>query len=126
MIQPRLGDTYLLTPKNVLRGGWGFYSGPQLFMNEEGYSNQGFGFNQAFLTSPSSGIAAGQLSNGIPYSPAGITATHFDPGAFPHIGSLNSPPPFILPNNARPPRFHQTTLGVDRDIMNDPPADVSF
>jgi hypothetical protein len=126
MIQPRLGVTYLLTPKTVLRGGWGFYSGPQLFMNEEGYSNQGFGFNQVFLTSPSSGIAAGQLSNGIPYSPAAITATHFDPGAFPNIGSLNSPPPFIVPNNGRPPRFQQTTFGFEREIMNDLSVDFSF
>jgi len=71
-------------------------------MNEEGYSNQGFGFNQAFLNSPSYAIPAGQLSNGIPYSPAAITATNFDPGAYPNAGQLNSPPPFIVPNNGRP------------------------
>src|SRR5580700_4730476 len=53
MIQPRLGLSYQLNPKTVLHAGYGFYSGPQLFMNEEGYSNQGFGFNQAFLNSPS-------------------------------------------------------------------------
>ena len=118
MIQPRLGVSYQLNPKTVLHAGYGFYSGPQLFMNEEIYSNQGFGFNQVFLTSPSYGIAAGQLSNGIPYSPAAITATHFDPGAYPNIGQLNSPPPFIVPNNGRPPRFQQTTFGVEREIVN--------
>ena len=93
-------------------------------MNEEIYSNQGFGFNQVFLTSPSYGIAAGQLSNGIPYSPAAITATHFDPGAYPNIGQLNSPPPFIVPNNGRPPRFQQTTFGVEREI--DKQSDASM
>ena len=81
-----------MTPKTVVHAGYGFYSGPQLFMNEEGYSNQGFGFNQVFLTSPSFGIAAGQLSNGIPYSPAAITATHFDPGAFPEYRSTQLAP----------------------------------
>src|SRR5882762_6144470 len=126
MIQPRIGLSYQLDAKTVLHAGYGFYSGPQLFLNEEIYSNQGFGFNQVFLTSPSSGIAAGQLSNGIPYSPAAITATHFDPGAYPNIGSLNSPPPFIVPNNGRPPRFQQTTIGVEREIMNDLVVDVSF
>ena len=105
MIQPRLGISYQLDAKTVIHAGTGFYSGPQLFMNEEIYSNQGFGFNQVFLTSPSYGISAGQLSNGIPYSPAAITATHFDPGAYPNIGQLNSPPSFIVPNNGRPPRF---------------------
>src|SRR6202035_1634109 len=84
MIQPRLGLSYQLNSKTVVHAGWGFYSGQQLFMNEEGYSNQGFGFNQAFLNSPSYGIPAGQLSNGIPYSPAAITATNFDPGAYPN------------------------------------------
>jgi hypothetical protein len=126
MIQPRLGLSYLVTPKTVIHAGYGFYSGPQLFMNEEGYSNQGFGFNQVFLTSPSFGIAAGQLSNGIPYSPAAITATHFDPGAFPNIGQTNSPPPFIVPNNGRPPRFQQSTIGVEREVVNNLTVNVSF
>jgi hypothetical protein len=126
MIQPRLGVSYLVTPKTVIHAGYGFYSGPQLFMNEEIYSNQGFGFNQVFLTSPSYGIAAGQLSNGIPYSPAAITATHFDPGAFPNIGQLNSPPPFIVPNNGRPPRFQQATVGVEREVVNNLTVNISF
>ncbi|MGA7341040.1 MAG: TonB-dependent receptor, partial [Terracidiphilus sp.] len=45
MIQPRVGASYQLTPKTVIHAATGFYSGPQLFMNEEGYNNQGFGFN---------------------------------------------------------------------------------
>jgi hypothetical protein len=126
MIQPRLGLSYQVDPKTVLHAGYGLYSGPQLFMNEEIYSNQGFGFNQVFLTSPSYGIAAGQLSNGIPYTPAAITATHFDPGAYPNIGQLNSPPNFIVPNNGRPPRFQQTTFGVERAIVNDLTVNISF
>ena len=126
MIQPRLGASYLVTPKTVLHAGFGYYSGPQLFMNEEGYSNQGFGFNQVFLTSPSFGIAAGQLSNGIPYSPAAITATHYDPGAYPNVGQTNSPPNFIVPNNGRPARFQQTTFGVEREIVNNLSVKVSY
>src|ERR1700722_16713718 len=126
MIQPRLGVSYQLDPKTVVHAGYGFYSGPQLFMNEEIYSNQGFGFNQVFLTSPSYGIAAGQLSNGIPYSPAAITATHFGPGAFPNIGQTNSPPSFIVPNNGRPPRFQHATVGVERELVNNLTVNVSF
>ncbi len=68
MVQPRVGASYQLTPKTVIHVATGFYSGPQLFMNEEGYSNQGFGFNVARLTSPSYGIKAGQLSNGVPFT----------------------------------------------------------
>jgi hypothetical protein len=126
MVQPRLGLSYQLDGKTVIHAASGYYSGPQLFMNEEIYSNQGFGFNQVFLTSPSYGIAAGQLSNGIPYSPAAITATDFDPGAFPSPGQLNSPPPFIAPNNGRPARFLQSTIGVEREIVNNLTVNISF
>jgi hypothetical protein len=126
MIQPRLGVSYQLTTKTVLHAASGLYSGPQLFMNEEVYGNQGFGFNQTFLTSPSYGIAAGQLSNGIPYSPAALTATDFDPGAYPNIGQTNSPPPFIVPNNGRPPRFMQSTVGIEREIANNLTVNASY
>jgi Carboxypeptidase regulatory-like domain len=126
MIQPRLGLNYQIDAKTVIHAGWGIYSGPQLFMNEEIYSNQGFGFNQVFLTSPSNDISAGQLSNGIPYTSAAITATHFDPGAYPNIGQLNSPPNYIVPNNGRPPRFQQTILGFDRALANNLTVNVSY
>ncbi len=95
-------------------------------MNEINYSNQGFGFNQVFLNSPSYGIPAGQFSNGIPYSPAAMTATNFDPGAYPNIGQLNSPPAFTVPNNGRPPRFLQTTFGVEREIVRNLSVKASF
>ena len=126
MIQPRLGVSYQLDSKSVLHAATGFYSGPQLFMNEEIYSNQGFGFNQVFLTSPSNGISAGQLSNGIPYTAAALTATNFDPGAYPNVGQLNSPPSFIVPNNGRPPRFLQSTVGVEREIANNLTVNLSL
>ncbi len=126
MIQPRLGVSYQLDPKTVIHVASGFYSGPQLFMNEEIYSNQGFGFNQVTLNSPSYGIAAGQLSDGIPYSPAALTATNFDPGAYPNLGQTNSPPPFIVPNNGRTPRFAQTTVGVEREIAKNLSVNASY
>ena len=126
MIQPRLGVSYQLDPKTVLHAGSGFYSGPQLFMNEEIYSNQGFGFNQVTLNSPSYALPAGQLSNGIPYSPAALTAVNFDPGAYPNVGQTNSPPAFIVPNNGRPPRFVQTTVGIEREVVKNLSVNVSF
>src|ERR1700739_4706132 len=118
MIQPRIGASYQLGAKTVIHAATGLFSGPQFFMNEEIYSTQGFGFNQVFLTSPSFGITAGQLSNGIPYSGAALTATDFDPGAYPNVGQLNSPPSYIVPNNGRPPRFLQSTIGIERELAN--------
>ena len=126
MIQPRLGINYQLTPKTVIHAGTGLYSGQQLFMNEIGYSNQGFGFNQVFLNSPSYGLAAGQFSNGIPYSAAALTATKFDPGAYPGPGSIQSPPNFTVPHNGKPARFWQTTIGFEREVAKDLSVEASF
>jgi len=126
MIQPRLGFNYALNAKTVLHAGTGLYSGQQLFMNEIGYSNQGFGFNQAFLNSPSYGLSAGQFANGIPYSASALTATDFDPGAYPGPGSIQSPPNFTVPNNGRPARFWQTTVGFEREIAKDLSVEASF
>ena len=126
MIQPRLGVMYQLDKKTVLHVASGFFSGQQLFMNEINYSNQGFGFNTVTINSPSFGIAAGQLSSGIPYSPAALTATNFDPGAYPNVGQLNSPPSFTVPNNGRPGRFVQSTLGLEREVAKDLSVEASF
>ena len=127
MIQPRLGINYQLDPKTVLHVGAGFYSGQQLFMNEINYSNQGFGFNQVFLNSPSYGISAGQFSNGIPYSPGALTATNFDPGAYPGPGSIQSPPNYSDEyNGGRPARFFQTSVGFEREIVRNLSVEASF
>ena len=126
MIQPRLGVNYQLDAKTVLHAGAGYYSGQQLFMNEINYSNQGFGFNTVTINSPSFGLPAGQFSNGIPYSAAALTATNFDPGAYPNIGQLNSPPAFTVPNNGKPDLFFQTTVGFEREIVRDLSVQASF
>ena len=127
MIQPRLGFNYQLDAKTVIHAGTGLYSGQQLFMNEIGYSNQGFGFNQVFLNSPSYGLSAGQFSNGIPYSGAALTATNFDPGAYPGPGSIQSPPNYSAEyNGGRPARFFQTTFGIEREIVRNLSVEASF
>ena len=127
MIQPRLGINYQLDAKTVIHVGSGFYSGQQLFMNEINYSNQGFGFNQAFLNSPSYGLSAGQFSNGIPYTAAELTATNFNPGAYPGPGSIQSPPNYSAEyNGGRPARFFQTTVGIEREIMRNLSVEASF
>ena len=78
------------------------------------------------INSPSYGIAAGQFSNGIPYSAAALTATNFDPGAYPNVGQLNSPPTFTVPNNGRPARFVQSTIGFEREVVKDLSVEASF
>jgi hypothetical protein len=126
MIEPRLGFNYALNPKTVLHAGTGLYSSQQLFMNEIIYSNQGFGFNQVTLNSPGNDISAGQFSNGVPYTAAALTAKDFDPGYWPNVGQLNSPPNFTVPRAGKPARFVQTTFGIERQITKDLSVEVAF
>jgi hypothetical protein len=126
MIQPRLGFNYQLNPKTIIHVGSGLYSSQQLFMNEIGYNNQGFGFNQFTINSPGNGLSAGQFSNGIPYSPAALTATNFDPGFWPNVGQLNSPPNFTVPHAGKPARFVQTTIGIEREVLKNLSVEASF
>ena len=126
MIEPRLGLNYQLTPKTVLHAGIGIYSGQQLFMNEIGYSNQGFGFNQVTINSPGNDLPAGQFSNGVPYTAAALTATNFDPGYWPNVGQLNSPPNFTVPRAGKPGRFVQSTIGIEREIARNLSVEIAF
>jgi hypothetical protein len=97
-----------------------------LFMNEINYNSQGFGFNTSVLSSPGPDLPAGLLQNGIPYTPSQLTATNFDPGHYPNPGQLNSPPAFTYQNADRPPRFVQTTVGIEREITRDLSVNASF
>jgi hypothetical protein len=126
MIQPRLGLNYQLTPKTVLHAGTGIYSGQQLFMNEIVYSNQGFGFNQVTINSAGNDLPAGQFSNGVPYTAAALTATNFDPGFWPNVGQLNSPPNFTVPRAGKPARFVQSTIGIEREIAKNLSVEIAF
>jgi hypothetical protein len=135
MIEPRLGANYQLDAKTVLHAAWGFYSAPQLFMNEEGYNNQGFGFNQAYVTSPGSNLVAGEpagvygdtLQLGVPYTAAALTARNYNPGFWPTSPTSNNDPPnFIVPDNGRPPRYSQTDVGVQHEFATNLSVSVSF
>jgi len=127
MIQPRLGFSYQLDSRTVLHAGSGIYSGPMLFMNEIGYSSQGFGLNTSPLTSPGTDLPAGLLQNGIPYSPAALTATNFDPGHWPtSVGATNAPPNFTYQNGSKPPRFVQTTIGIEHEFARNLSVTASF
>lgn len=104
----------------------GFYSGQLPFMNEEGWSTQGFDYNQTTITSPSYGIAAGQFSDGIPYTASALTATNFDPGIYPSSGSLNAAPAFTPKNAGHSGRFVQTSIGFEREVIKDLSIEATF
>ena len=126
-IGPRIGIAYQLTPKTVLRAGWGITYGTT--SNYEFVTNTpvvGVGnYNQLLFTTPTFGAAAVVLRNGLPYTPAQLY-DQLDPGIRPSPGQLN-PPPYLIDSNAgRPPRINQWSAGLQREVVKDVVVEAAY
>lgn len=107
---PRLGVAYQITPKTVLRGGWGISYGqtaPNNFWSMRFGSYVPFG-------APSYGAPAMLLEEGVPvvpvwpdYNPGQLPAVPSSPSTFLHV---------IDPGAGRPARLMMWSIGVQREI----------
>ena len=126
-VAPRLGVAYQLTPKTVLRGGWGlFYGALPTYSYITNGALLGVGFNQLQFTSPSFGTPGVILQNGLQYNPAALTDASLNPGLVPNKGQLNPPNYYIDRNGGRPPRIMQWSFGVQREITSDLKIEASY
>jgi hypothetical protein len=117
---PRLGVAYQITPRTVLRAGWGISYG-QTAANE--FWSMRFGSNVAY-GAPAYGDPAMLLREGIPFIP---TWPDFDPGQQPSIPS--SPSYFLTrvdPGAGRPPRMNQWSIGVQREISPNLAVEITY
>jgi hypothetical protein len=121
--QPRLSIAWQLNPKTVLRAGWGvFYSGGDswAYLNG-GYSLNGLGLNSIQSSAASFGLVSSQLSNGIVYNPAQLTALNLNPGVNTTPGQLNTFSSvwgglYNDPNAGRPARINQWNVALQRQL----------
>jgi len=116
-IGPRLGVAYQLTPKTVLRGGWG--------INYQFVGASGGGIvsaNGAAAVSGINGFVNDQAPGAIVTPVWPVT----NPGRYPAPGLVPGPStttqggaPSAVDNNAlRPPRIMQYSFGIQREITN--------
>jgi hypothetical protein len=117
-IGPRLGFAYQITPKTVIRGGWGVVYGNtptyQYFTNS---AILGVGFDQMQWAAPGFADPALVLSNGMQYNRADLNRVSLDPGLRPARGQLNAPNYYLDPNAGRPPRINQWSLNLQREVF---------
>jgi hypothetical protein len=126
-IGPRVGVAYQITPKTVLRAGWGIFYGNAPAFNTVG--NNGFlgvGNNTLSFTNPAFGEQAANLTTGLVYSPASLTALNLNPGIRPDPGQTDSPTVYVDPNGGRPPRIMQTSIGLQRELTRNLVAEASY
>lgn len=117
-IGPRLGVAYQVTPKTVLRGGWGLtYTPLYSFGYLAGGSSLGTGWNTLSYAPNNVWESALQLSQGMQYTQTQLLTASFDPGIRPQLGQVNNPPNLIDPNSGRPGRIMQWNISVQREVF---------
>jgi hypothetical protein len=105
-IGPRVGVAYQITPKTVLRAGWGVVYG---------------------FTADVAGSAATSAINGTNAPGAYVNLSSpgalpqprwpvYDPGLYPQPGTVSSAPQALDRNAGRPPRQNQWSIGLQREI----------
>jgi hypothetical protein len=122
-IAPRLGAAYQITPKTVLRAGWGIvYSA---LGDSNGATQGGLSIPNAVLA-PSFGQPVMTLAQGIPFPP--LPFPNYDPGQFPQAGyaGTQAPSTWYDQNAGRPARQYQWSVGLQRELMRDLVVEGSY
>jgi hypothetical protein len=122
---PRLGVAYQISPKTVLRAGWGISYGstPDNNQGTQQISSGNPIFPAAF------GEAAMKLSQGLPHTAEQIAWPKYDAGLYPLKGTPSIaafPTGLIDPNAGRPPRIFQWSIGLQREITQNLAVEVSY
>jgi hypothetical protein len=133
-IGPRIGAAYQITPKTVIRAGWGVIYN-QTATNNGGVNTAGIIASNQVSTS-GSGAPAMILQNGIPTS-AVPSYPNFNPGIAPLLPTGNQTIPtlgvggfqnagWVDPGAGRPARQNQWSVGVQRELNRDLALDVAY
>src|SRR5579871_1635932 len=122
-IGPRLGVAYQITPKTVLRGGWGIVYGATGDAN--GATQGGLSIPNAVLA-PSFGQPVMTLASGVPFPP--LPFPNYEPGQFPQAGyaTTQAPTTWYDQNAGRPARQMQWSLGLQRELARDLAVEANY
>ena len=116
-VGPRVGGAYQLTPKTVLRGGWGLTYTPLIAFGYLGFGSAlGTGWNTLSFSPNNSWDPALLLKNGMQYNLSDLYTASFDPGIRPQAGQINNPPNLIDRSSGRPGRVNQWNLSLQREV----------
>jgi hypothetical protein len=120
-VAPRLGLAYQITPKTVLRAGWGISYG-QLAFTASQPSTTGMGFNVINFNAVGNGVGAGVLGQPLPnVTPTNLYQASYDPGNLfvPGASIGGALASNVDSNGGRPPRVEQWNISLQREIFKD-------
>jgi hypothetical protein len=117
--QPRFGFAWAITPKTVLRGGYGLY---YAFANQHD-TRTGFNQRTDYITSLDGDLTPnGSFASGNPYPDGAAAPTGSSLGLVTSLGRGIS---FDLPNR-RTPRVQQLSFGIQRELAGHVLLDIKF
>ncbi len=124
---PRVGVSYQLTPKTVLRAGWGItYAQTGIGQSDGGSTLGAGGWNTINFESPAFGEPGALLRTGLVYNRDDLFRVANDAGIRPSPGQVDSPPQWIHPDAGKMPKLNQWSVSVQREITRDLVVDVAY
>ena len=124
---PRLGASYQITPKMVIRGGWGItYAQTNQGQSDGGQTLGAGGWNTINYQNPAFGEAGNILSQGLIWDKNVLFAVNNDPGIRPSLGQIDNPSAYIDPDAGKMPRMTQWSIGVQREVIKNLVVDVAY
>ena len=124
---PRVGVSYQINPKTVLRGGWGITYAQTGIGQADGGSTLGAGgWNTFNFQSPAFGEPGALLRNGLVYDRDALFQVNNDAGIRPSPGQVDSPPQWIHPDAGKMPKLNQWSVSLQREITRDVVVDVAY
>ena len=124
---PRVGASYQLNPKTVIRGGWGI----TYAQTNGGESNGGGtlgagGWNTLNFQSAAFGEPGAVLRTGLQYNRDDLFVVRNDAGFRPSPGQIDNPSNWIHPDATRLPKTNQWSISVQREILRDLMVEVAY
>lgn len=123
---PRLGASYRLTPKTVLRGGWGLTYAQTAEGESAGGGTLGAGGWNTLTFESTFGEAGAALREGLRYDRDELFRVANDTGIRPSPGQIDAPPPMIHADAGRPPRLNQWSISLQRELGRDLMVEVAY
>jgi hypothetical protein len=124
---PRLGASYQINPKTVLRGGYALtYAQTNGGQSAAGGTLGAGGWNTINYQAAAFGDAANQLRNGLAYSREALFRVNNDTGIRPSPGQIDNPSAWIHPDSGKMPKMNQWSISVQREFLKDFVAEVAY